>query len=99
MQRLQLVLKKETGAMQRVLMTASRRAFEPVGVIARRRGGKFVMILDVEGKRPVRVLARFLAKLFDVEQVKIVGRKRAGHRAAESPVAGNESSPLACRQS
>jgi acetolactate synthase II small subunit len=67
--RLCLRLKSEPGAVQRVIVVASKRGFEPVGIDVRRDGEHFHMELSVESEKPKTLLVRTLGRLFDVESV------------------------------
>jgi acetolactate synthase regulatory subunit len=66
---LKLRIRTEPGALQRVLVFASKRGFEPVGMSVRRDGTLFTMDFEVESDRPRSILVRTLQQLFDVEEV------------------------------
>jgi acetolactate synthase regulatory subunit len=70
--RLTATLGTEPGALQRVLVTAARRGFEPVAVVAHKNTECFTVELEVESDRPAALLARALEKLFDVLHVEVV---------------------------
>lgn len=67
--RLRLRVKSEPGALQRVLVFASKRGYEPVGLDVRREDGQFHMEFEVESDKPRTLLVRTLRQLFDVESV------------------------------
>lgn len=65
---LRLTLKKADGALLRVLGLVARRGFDVVRLEARatEAGDRYEVDLTVSGARPIDVLSRQLAKLFDV---------------------------------
>jgi len=67
--KVRLRVKCEPGALQRVLVFASKRGYEPVGIQVRRDGERFEMELKVESEKPKMLLVRTLGQLFDVESV------------------------------
>jgi acetolactate synthase regulatory subunit len=66
---LKLRVKSAAGSIQRVVVTASKRGYEPVGIFAERRGTHFDMQLKVESEKTRAFLVRVLEQLFDVESV------------------------------
>lgn len=68
--RLQLRLRRAPGALQRVLVFASKRGYEPVGLVLRRDDAHFDLEFEVESERPAALLIRTLEQLFDVEWVR-----------------------------
>jgi acetolactate synthase regulatory subunit len=65
--RVRLRIQNEPGALQRVLVFASKRGYEPVGLVARREAAAFLMDFEVESERPVATLVRTLEQLYGVE--------------------------------
>lgn len=71
--RFRLELDEADGALQRVMLTVARRGGRPVGVVARLvNGGWFEVELEIETLRPPALLARQLARLFDVRSVEVL---------------------------
>jgi acetolactate synthase II small subunit len=70
---LSLVVRRVEGVLVRVLGAAVRRGFEPVAVVSApgRAPGTFDVSLTVESARPVEVLSRHLANLYDVARVEV----------------------------
>jgi acetolactate synthase regulatory subunit len=62
----------EPGSLQRVLVTASRKGFEPVGLHTRKNVEGLELVLEVESDRPPHLLALALERLFDVLHVEVV---------------------------
>ncbi len=70
--RLRLRVDAEPGALQRVLMVAARRGFEPLGFWATRSRDEFHIELAVESDRPAAMLAAMLNGLFSVQDVEVL---------------------------
>ncbi len=70
---LAVVVRRVEGVLVRVLGLVVRRGFEPVTVASApgREPGTFDLTLTVESGRPVEVLARHLANLYDVRHVEV----------------------------
>jgi len=70
--KLRLVLRPARGALERVLLAASRRGFATSAVTAREQAGRLDVELEGSSPRDAEVLSRALARLFDVETVEVV---------------------------
>jgi acetolactate synthase II small subunit len=68
-----LVVRRVEGVLVRVLGATVRRGFEPVAVASApgREPGTFDVTLTVESARPVDVLSKHLANLYDVQRVEV----------------------------
>ena len=75
---LAIVVRRVESVLVRLLGATVRRGFEPVRVtsVEGREPGTFDVALTVESQRPVEVLARHLANLYDVDRVEVRGHDR-----------------------
>ena len=62
----------EPGTLQRVLVTVSKRGFEPVGIVGRLRESAFDLDLLLDGDRPVPPLVAHLRRLVPVLDVEVL---------------------------
>ena len=69
---LKITCTDEPGTLQRVLVTVSRRGFEPVGIVGRLQGSRFDLDLSLEGLRPIPPLVAHLQRLVAVLGVEVV---------------------------
>ncbi len=70
--RLRAELTTETGSLQRLLITATKRCYEPVGMVANLIADSFVVELEVESDRSPCLLVRALERQLDVSRVELL---------------------------
>ncbi len=71
--KLRLTVRPEHGALQRVLVHAGRRGFDPVALTARMNGETMHVEIEVRGPRDAGLLARTLERLYEVTSVEVLG--------------------------